>query len=179
MATDHATPMATEHATPMATEHATPMATEHATAMAAQRARASWSWAARAVSVLALFALAADHLYEYAFDYYREIPTIGTLFLLDAIGGFALGAALMLPTDRLLSSQAPGRVTAVLGLAGIGLAAGSLAGLFVSESTPLFGFMEMGYRTSVVVAIVAEMTAIAALVGLVASSFSSRPSASA
>jgi hypothetical protein len=52
---------------------------------------------------------------------------------------------------------------ALAGAAAIGLAASSLAGLFVSESEPLFGFMETGYRPVIVVAIVSEAIAVVAL----------------
>ena len=45
-------------------------------------------------------------------------------------------------------------------LAGIGVAAGALVALLISEQTPLFGFMEYGYRTEVVVAIATEVAAI-------------------
>ena len=40
----------------------------------------------RAAGALALFAVAADHLYEYFVDHYSAIPTIGWLFLLNGIG---------------------------------------------------------------------------------------------
>ncbi len=124
--------------------------------------------ATRAVSVLAMTVIAVDHLYEYTVDHdhYSAIPTIGTLFLLNAIGGFALAAALVIPLRGLVSRRSAGQLTAVLASAGIALAAGSLAALFVSESRPLFGFIEVGYRTSIVIAIVAETTAIIALSAL-------------
>ena len=63
--------------------------------MVTSQARAGWLRAARVASALALFVVAGDHLYEYSSDYYSAIPTIGTLFLLNAIGGFAIGAALL------------------------------------------------------------------------------------
>jgi hypothetical protein len=50
-----------------------------------------------------------------------------------------------------------------LATGGVGLAAGSLAGLFVSETAGLFGFVEHGYRMAIVVAVVAEVAAIAFL----------------
>jgi hypothetical protein len=125
-------------------------------------------WAARAISVLALAAVGGDHLYVYTIEHYSAIPTIGTLFLLNAIGGFALAAALLVPLRGLAPGSRAERVTAGLAGAGIALAAGALAALFVSESTPLFGFMEMGYRTSIVIAIVSEVTAIIALLVLLA-----------
>jgi hypothetical protein len=44
-------------------------------------------------------------------------------------------------------------------LGGIGIAAGSLVSLIVSEYTPLFGFMESGYRLAIVLAIVFDALA--------------------
>ncbi len=48
------------------------------------------------------------------------------------------------------------------------MAAGSLVALFISERTPLFGFMERGYRPEIVIAIVAEAVALLALLALLA-----------
>ena len=48
------------------------------------------------------------------------------------------------------------------------MAGGSLIALFVSERTPLFGFMERGYRLEIVIAIVAEAVAVFALGAMVA-----------
>ena len=48
-------------------------------------------------------------------------------------------------------------------LAGIGVAAGGLAALLISERTPLFGFMENGYRFVIVLAIASDAVAIAML----------------
>jgi hypothetical protein len=135
--------------------------------MKAEARHAQWALAARIASIITLFAIGGDHLYEYTADHYSVIPTIGTLFLLNAVGGFGLGAALFVPLGRFMPRRQAELVTAGIAAAGIGLAAGSLAALFISESTPLFGFMEFGYRTSIVIAIVAEAGAIVALVGLV------------
>jgi hypothetical protein len=44
-------------------------------------------------------------------------------------------------------------------MGGIALGALSLAGLLVSETTGLFGFVEHGYRMAIVVAIVVEAAA--------------------
>jgi hypothetical protein len=121
---------------------------------------------ARAVAVLSLIVIAVDHLYEYTADHYSAIPTIGALFLLNAIGGFGLAAALVVPLRRLVSRRRAGQITTVLASAGIALAAGSLAALLVSESRPLFGFMEEGYRASIVIAIIAESLAVVALSAL-------------
>jgi len=121
----------------------------------------------RIVGALALFAVAADHLYEYYADHYSAIPTIGPLFLLNGIGATALGLILLAPVGRLLPGRLAGWVVALAGAAGAGLAASSLAGLFVSETEPLFGFMEIGYRPVVVVAIASEAIAVVALAFLV------------
>ena len=54
-------------------------------------------------------------------------------------------------------------VDAVAALAGWLVGAGALVALLVSEHTPLFGFMEHGYRFAIVFAIVSEAVAIIAL----------------
>ena len=47
---------------------------------------------------------------------------------------------------------------------GIGLAVLSLAALFISESSGLFGFVEHGYRMAIVVAIAVEVAATVLLI---------------
>jgi MFS family permease len=134
--------------------------------MATDRSRVAGLRAARAVSVLALLVIGVDHLYEYSVDHYSAIPTIGTLFLLNAVGAFVVAAAVAVPISRLIPGRRAKQLTAVLAVAGIGLAGASLIALFVSESTPLFGFMEIGFRTSIVITIVAEVAAIVGLLAL-------------
>jgi hypothetical protein len=136
--------------------------------MSTRRRHAGWLGAARVASALALFVVGADHLYEYSVDYYSAIPTIGVLFLLNAIGGFTLGAAALVPVERHFAPRLAIKMTVGIASAGIALAATSLIALFVSENTSLFGFMESGYRTSIVIAIVAEAAAIVCLVAVVA-----------
>jgi hypothetical protein len=48
-------------------------------------------------------------------------------------------------------------------LAGLGVAVGSLVALLISEHTPLFGFMEHGYRFVIVLTIAADSAAIVML----------------
>lgn len=114
---------------------------------------------ARYAGALALLAVGLDHLQQYAGESYSVIPTIGTLFLLNFISAAALAVALIAPVERL-----PGRVGRVavplLSAGGIGVAAGSLAGVIVSESVGLFGFMETGYRSAIVVSIALEVATI-------------------
>jgi hypothetical protein len=98
---------------------------------------AAWT---RSLGALALLGVGLDHLEQDVVDHYSAIPTIGTLFVLNFAAAAVVAAGLIAPVQRL-----PGRVGEVavpaLCLAGIGVAAGSLAGLLVSESSGLFGFM--------------------------------------
>jgi hypothetical protein len=48
-------------------------------------------------------------------------------------------------------------------LSGLGVAAGGLVALIISEHAPLFGFMEHGYRFAIVFTIASEVVAILAL----------------
>ncbi|HXD67984.1 MAG TPA: hypothetical protein VNV17_25375 [Solirubrobacteraceae bacterium] len=113
----------------------------------------------RYAGALVLLAVGLDHLEQYTADSYSAIPTIGTLFLVNFIAAAALALALTAPVERL-----PGRAGRVaiplLAAGGIGVAAGSLVGVIVSESTGLFGFMETGYRSSIVVSIALEVVTI-------------------
>jgi hypothetical protein len=118
------------------------------------------------IGALALLAVAADHLYEYWVDHYSAIPTIGTLFLLNGIGATGLGLLLLAPLGAVLSRRSAQRIVSLTAAGGGVLAATTLAGLFVSESEPLFGFMEIGYRPVIYVAIVAEALAILVLASL-------------
>jgi hypothetical protein len=59
-------------------------------------------------------------------------------------------------------------ILALFAIGGIGVAAGSLAGLLVSENGGLFGFMEQGYREAIVISIALEVATIALLALFVA-----------
>jgi hypothetical protein len=83
----------------------------------------------RLVGIGLLIWVAAIHLDLWA-EGYRQIPTDGPLFLLNAIGGFAL-AAIFLVWPRALA-----------GLLGIGYMAVTLAALIVSSNIGLFGYQE-------------------------------------
>jgi hypothetical protein len=118
--------------------------------------------ATRLLGAISLLVIGGVHYQQYHYDFYSVIPTIGPLFLLNAISGTALGVFLIVPfrpklgrSGRLLDQFAA--------LSGIGVAAGGLAGLLVSEHTPLFGFMEHGYRFAIVLAISADSAAIVLL----------------
>jgi hypothetical protein len=120
------------------------------------------SRAARSLGAIALLVMGGVHLEQYVFAYFDEIPTIGSLFLLNFVGGMVLGQVLLIPLPARVGAR---RLVfdSITAAAGIGLALGALAGLLISENTPLFGFMEHGYRLEIVVALVAEAVAILSL----------------
>ena len=111
---------------------------------------------------LALFVVGGLHLEQYYVAFFSVVPTIGPLFLANFIGATVFGLVLLVPLRR-----GAGRVwlflDSAVALAGLGLSVGAFAGLLVSEHTPLFGFMEHGYRLEVVLALVAEAVAATAL----------------
>ena len=82
---------------------------------------------------------------------YSEIPTIGTLFLLNFVGATVVGLGLLAPVERLsgrLAAATPG----LLAVAGVGQAATAFVFLLISERTPLFGFREPGYDPAAILA---------------------------
>jgi hypothetical protein len=89
-------------------------------------------WALRLVGAALLAVMGWIHL-DLWLDGYRTIDVIGPAFLLNAIAGFGL-AALLLVTPRALLPW-----VAVLGAL---TAAGTLAGLLLSTTVGLFGFVE-------------------------------------
>jgi hypothetical protein len=94
---------------------------------------------------LALLGVGATHIQQYYDGLYSAIPTIGTLFALNFVSATIVGLALVAPL--------PPRLLAWLAVGGIGIAAGSIAGLLLSESVGLFGFTEYGYRPVVVLSL--------------------------
>jgi hypothetical protein len=119
------------------------------------------------VGAAGVLATGADHLYEYAATGFSAIPTIGTLFLLNFIAATIVGVGLLLPLRRMTRRFAD-PVRTLLVLSGIGIATSSLIGLWISESSSLFGFADYGFRATIVVAIVAESTTIVALTAYLA-----------
>jgi hypothetical protein len=116
----------------------------------------------RAIGAIALLVVGGVHLEQYTVAHFSVIPTIGPLFLVSFIAATSLGLLLLIPVRR---SARHGRVLfdSLAALAGIGVAAGALAALLISEHRPLFGFMEHGYRLEIVIAIASEAVAIASL----------------
>ena len=114
--------------------------------------------ASRYLGALAVLATGVAHIEQYSVDNYSTVPTIGTLFLLNFIAAIVIAVGLITPLRR-VTGRYTDAVRAVLAVGGIGLAVGSLVGLFVSETTGLFGFVEHNYRMAIVVAIAVEVAA--------------------
>ena len=117
----------------------------------------------RTLGALALLVVGGVHYQQYHYDYYSAIPTIGPLFLLNFIASTALGLFLLAPVRSWLGRRGKS-LDQLAALAGIGVATGGLAALLISEHTPLFGFMEHGYRFVIVLTIASDAIAIAMLV---------------
>ena len=118
--------------------------------------------AARYLGAVSILLVGAVHAQQYYDAGYRVIPTIGPLFLLTFIAATAVGLTLMAPLERIAGRAGP-VVLALAALAGIGMAAGALGALFISESVGLFGFMEFGYRPVIVLSLALEAGTVALL----------------
>jgi hypothetical protein len=94
--------------------------------------------------------------------------------VLNFIAATLVGVGLMLPLGRIAKHHATA-LRGLLALSGITIAATSLIGLWISENSRLFGFTEYGFRPTITVAIVAESTAIVALIAYL---YLRRPSSS-
>ncbi len=130
--------------------------------------------AMRYLGAVALLCVGAIHLQQYIGQDYRVIPVIGTLFLLNAIGAGVVGIPLLLPIERALRRRSGEAALAVLAFSGVAIAVASLVALFISETTSLFGFSESGYRTAIVLTIVAEAATIVLLGPVVGTSLKRR-----
>jgi multisubunit Na+/H+ antiporter MnhG subunit len=109
----------------------------------------------RRLGAIAILGVGAVHLQQYLSGY-RSIPTIGTLFLLNAFSSGIVGIGLLAPIERIRDHRGAELTSGLLAGAALAIAAGSLVALFVSENGTLFGFSETGYRIVIVLAIIAE-----------------------
>ena len=113
----------------------------------------------RYLGALSLLAVGVDHIEQYYVDYYRAVPTIGTLFLLNFVSALLVSVCLVAPIWR-IAGRFAGHVLTLLAIGGIGIAGGTLAGLLISENGGLFGFMEQGYRGAIVLSIAFDVAAV-------------------
>jgi hypothetical protein len=128
----------------------------------AERTRSRSLTATRTLAGITLLLIGGIHYQQYHYAFYSAIPTIGPLFLLNFIGATALGLLLLVPGRSRLGGLRK-LLDQMAALAGLGLATSGLAALLISEHTPLFGFMEHGYRFVIVLTITSEAAAIVLL----------------
>ena len=131
------------------------------------RRRSTIARAALFLGAVSVLATGVDHIQQYYSDDYSTVPTIGTLFFLNFVSAVIVAVGLVAPLGRIAGRYADA-IRALFAVAGIGIAVLSLAALFVSESSGLFGFVEHGYRTPIALAIVAEVAATVFLVTFLA-----------
>ena len=103
---------------------------------------------ARYLGAISIVLVGVVHAQQYYDTYFSVVPTIGPLFLLSFIGAWIVGAVLLAPVQR-LGRQFGSALLVLAALGAIGIAVGTFAALLTSEYTPLFGFMESGYRLAV------------------------------
>jgi hypothetical protein len=108
---------------------------------------------ARYLGAVSILIVGAVHAQQYYDAYFSVVPTIGTLFLLSFIGAGVVGAVLFAPVRR-FGRRPSDLILALAALGAIGISLGTFVSLLVSEYTPLFGFMESGYRLAVVLTLV-------------------------
>ncbi len=122
---------------------------------------------ARVLGALTLLGVGAVHLQQYLEAGYGSVPTIGTLFLLNAIGAAVVAVGLLVPIERIVPGRNGGLTVGALALGGVAIAAGSLIALFIAESRPLFGFQEFGSGAPITLAIATEAATVVLLVPVV------------
>jgi hypothetical protein len=112
--------------------------------------------AARYLGAISIFLVGAVHAQQYYDAYFSVVPTIGPLFLLSFIGAGIVGTVLIAPVRR-LGRLVGDAALVVAALGAIGIAVGTFVSLLISEYTPLFGFMESGYRLAVVLTLLFDV----------------------
>jgi hypothetical protein len=150
----------------MASAHRVSAASTASDRLGAQR-RIPVGQIARYLGAAALVGVGVAHIWQYYVDSYSVIPTIGTLFALNFASALVVALGLVAPLQRLSPRWGRALLT-LLAASGAGIALGSLAGLEVSETTGLFGFMESGYRAAIVLSIALEAATVVFLIAFLA-----------
>jgi hypothetical protein len=112
----------------------------------------------RRVGAVAVIGVGAVHLQQYLTGY-DAIPTIGPLFLLNAIGSGLVALGLLLPIERWLDARRGEIAIGLLAFGGVTIGLGSLVGLYIAETSTLFGFSEGTFETVMWIAVVSEVAA--------------------
>lgn len=127
----------------------------------------------RWVGAAAILVVGAIHVQQYA-DFIQDVPTIHQLFLLTGLGAGGICVTLA------LARRAP-IFGALAALGGIAMSLGALVSVAISlyAADGLFNYRESSYRLPIVIAIVAEVIAVAALAAYLASSRRPEPAVGA
>lgn len=104
--------------------------------------------AAYGLGAVALTAEAVVHVQQFA-SQFSGVRWIGPLFIANAV---ALAVV--------LAGLAVARTRVVAALAGVAISAVALGSLVISYGTGLFGWQEIGFRTPIAIAMIAEVTAV-------------------
>jgi hypothetical protein len=126
------------------------LASPHRPATPQTGRRRAGALALRLTCVALLAWIGTVHLHLWL-EGYRQIPTDGPLFLLDAVAGLALAALLLVWT------------TPLAGLLASGYAAATLGALLISLTVGLFGFRESISASYVTQSLAIETIAVLAL----------------
>jgi len=143
----------------MASAHRAPGGSVAFDRLAERASRTSVGQVGRYLGAAALVGVGVDHIWQFYVDSYSVIPTIGTLFALNFASALVIALGLVAPLQR-LSRRWNRALLTLLAAGGAGIALGSFAGLEVSETTGLFGFMESGYRAAIVLSIALDAAAV-------------------
>jgi hypothetical protein len=109
----------------------------------------------RFLAAVLVFVVAAVHYQQYI-DFISEVHVIGWLFLLNAAGGAALTVLLLQRHETLHRLAALGAIPLCLG---------SLISILLAMGGGIFGYQEPDWRIAVVLAVAAEVIAMAVLAG--------------
>ncbi len=119
--------------------------------------------ALRYAAVAAILVVGGVHLQQYK-SFISEVPTIGTLFILNAIG--AAGIALGITALR-------GKLAALAALGGVGLSLGAIISVLISLNGTIFGYSEPDLRPAITLALIAEVLSVILLSALAVREFRS------
>jgi hypothetical protein len=128
----------------------------HNSSLALHPRREIVAQATRYLGAVSILSVGAVHAQQYYDAYFSVVPTIGTLFLLSFVGAGIVGTVLLSPVRR-LGAVIGDAALALAALGAISIAVGTFVSLLVSEYTPLFGFMESGYRLAVVLTLLFDV----------------------
>ena len=112
--------------------------------------------ALRYAAIVAILLVGGIHLQQYD-AILKDVPTIGVLFILNALG--AAGIALAIAGLR-------GRALVLPALGGIALAVGAIVSVLIARYGTIFDYSEPTYRTAVVLSLLFEVAALAVLAAL-------------